>query len=157
MFSPSKRQQRNKGGGTPTSPSRRRLNSSYEARLKSPRQKSASKNYSPSRGSLLKRERTQFFASPTALSTSSSKLTLRFNSNSNNSLQGGLNLSLGQNSFFNDSPGDNDVLNKQMSVGHHSVNWDGKDSYGNEVSAGIYIYTLEGNNIYMSRKMILMK
>ena len=85
MFSPSKRQQRNKGGGTPTSPSRRRLNSSYEARLKSPRQKSASKNYSPSRGSLLKRERTQFFASPTALSTSSSKLTLRFNSNSNNS------------------------------------------------------------------------
>jgi hypothetical protein len=37
-------------------------------------------------------------------------------SNSNNSLQGGLNLSLGQNSFFNDSPGDNDVLNKQMSV-----------------------------------------
>ena len=25
-------------------------------------------------------------------------------------------MSLGQNSFFNDSPGDNDVLNKQMSV-----------------------------------------
>ena len=49
------------------------------------------------------------------------------------------------------------LINNQMSVGHHSVNWDGKDSYGNEVSAGIYIYTLEGNNIYMSRKMILMK
>ena len=84
MFSPSKKLQHNRSGGTPTSPSRRRLNSSYEARLKSPRQKSAAKNSSPSRGSLLKRERKNVFSSPSSLSISSSKQTIKFPGNASN-------------------------------------------------------------------------
>jgi len=44
-----------------------------------------------------------------------------------------------------------------MNVGHHAVNWNGVDSFGNQVAAGMYIYTLEGKDLYMSRKMILMK
>ena len=49
------------------------------------------------------------------------------------------------------------LWNSQMNVGHHSVNWNGVDAYGNEVSAGIYIYTLEGKDLFISRKMFLIK
>ena len=44
-----------------------------------------------------------------------------------------------------------------MNVGHHSVNWNGIDAYGNDVAAGIYIYTLEVKDLFMSRRMILIK
>ena len=49
------------------------------------------------------------------------------------------------------------LWDSQMNVGHHSINWNGVDTYGSEVAAGIYIYTLEGKDLFMSRKMILMK
>jgi hypothetical protein len=49
------------------------------------------------------------------------------------------------------------LVNGQTNIGHHSVNWNGVDLYGNTVAAGMYIYTLEGKDLYMSRKMILMK
>tara|TARA_B100000029_G_C17489725_1_gene928639 strand:- start:447 stop:1412 length:966 start_codon:yes stop_codon:yes gene_type:complete len=45
----------------------------------------------------------------------------------------------------------------QMHVGHHQVVWDGTDFSGNTVSAGIYIYALEGRDLYLSKKMVLMK
>ncbi|MAJ43180.1 MAG: hypothetical protein CMF96_00360, partial [Candidatus Marinimicrobia bacterium] len=49
------------------------------------------------------------------------------------------------------------LVNSQMNIGHHSVNWNGLDTFGNEAAAGIYIYTLQSTDLYISRKMILMK
>ncbi len=39
----------------------------------------------------------------------------------------------------------------------YEVTWDGKDEKGNEVSSGIYFYTLSTENYQKTRKMILMK
>ena len=49
------------------------------------------------------------------------------------------------------------LWNSKTNIGHHSINWDGIDTYGNNVSAGIYIYTLEGKDLFISRNMIMMK
>ena len=49
------------------------------------------------------------------------------------------------------------LWNGQMNVGYQYINWNGDDAYGNDVAAGIYIYILEGNELFISRKMILMK
>ena len=45
----------------------------------------------------------------------------------------------------------------QLSVGQHSVIWDGRDESGNAVSSGIYLYRLETGNYSATRKMLLMK
>ena len=41
--------------------------------------------------------------------------------------------------------------------GVHVVDWDGTDSSGAMVSAGVYIYALESSDMVMTKKMILMK
>ena len=45
----------------------------------------------------------------------------------------------------------------QLSVGQHSVIWDGKDRSGNAVSSGIYLYRLETGKYSSTKKMLLMK
>lgn len=44
------------------------------------------------------------------------------------------------------------ILNNQT-----SVNWDGKDNFGNSVSSGLYFYKLKAGNFSDTKKMILMK
>jgi hypothetical protein len=44
-----------------------------------------------------------------------------------------------------------------QSAGSQSVNWDGKDSAGNAVSSGMYIYTLRAGEVVKSRRMIFSK
>ena len=39
----------------------------------------------------------------------------------------------------------------------YSAFWDGTDNFGSEVSAGLYIYTLQTNENSMTKKMVLMK
>ena len=41
--------------------------------------------------------------------------------------------------------------------GYHSIVWDGRDSSGHTVSAGLYIYSLKGDHIALTRKMVMMK
>ena len=41
--------------------------------------------------------------------------------------------------------------------GMHSFNWDGKDSFGREISSGVYICRLQSKNFVSSRKMVLLK
>jgi fibronectin type 3 domain-containing protein len=41
--------------------------------------------------------------------------------------------------------------------GYHSILWDGKDANGSEVSAGLYIYTLNGNGFNDTKKMVMLK
>lgn len=42
-------------------------------------------------------------------------------------------------------------------VGNYRVQWDGVDESGQRVGSGIYFYSLNGNNVNMTRKMILLK
>ena len=49
------------------------------------------------------------------------------------------------------------LVNDNMSSGHHSVTWDGIDMIGENVSAGLYIYSLQAEGVALTRKMVLMK
>ena len=49
------------------------------------------------------------------------------------------------------------LLDQSIDAGYHSIHWDGVDSNGLNVSAGLYIYTLQADGISLSSKMILMK
>ncbi|MBT3760635.1 MAG: T9SS type A sorting domain-containing protein, partial [Candidatus Marinimicrobia bacterium] len=49
------------------------------------------------------------------------------------------------------------VDNSNILEGYYSVVWDGMDSSGQIVSAGLYIYSLQGEGISITRKMIMMK
>ena len=42
-------------------------------------------------------------------------------------------------------------------TGYHSFVWNGLDQSGNKVSAGIYFYSLQTNEMTLTKKMILMK
>jgi flagellar hook assembly protein FlgD len=42
-------------------------------------------------------------------------------------------------------------------TGLHSVQWDGRDDRGRQVSSGVYFYSLDANRTRLSRKMILLK
>tara|TARA_E500000178_G_C16678501_1_gene598296 strand:- start:51 stop:617 length:567 start_codon:yes stop_codon:yes gene_type:complete len=41
--------------------------------------------------------------------------------------------------------------------GYHTVTWNGKDSAGHTVSAGLYIYSLKSDQVTVTRKMVMMK
>ncbi len=54
----------------------------------------------------------------------------------------------------------NRVISKlfnNQNTGYHSIPWDGKNMNGVMVSAGIYLYTLRTNSLYLTKKMILLK
>jgi flagellar hook assembly protein FlgD len=49
------------------------------------------------------------------------------------------------------------LVNADRPAGHYSVLWDGKDHFGNDVSDGMYYYTLSiDDNIIASKGMIFM-
>jgi len=48
-------------------------------------------------------------------------------------------------------------VSRHMSVGNHSVVWDGRDDNGNPVSSGVYLSRLECGGKARVAKMILMK
>ena len=53
------------------------------------------------------------------------------------------------------------LVDENQPAGAYSVRWDGRDTYGKQVSGGIYIYKIEAvgslGRFVQSRKMILMK
>ncbi|MBK7980658.1 MAG: T9SS type A sorting domain-containing protein [Ignavibacteriae bacterium] len=48
------------------------------------------------------------------------------------------------------------VLNGELKAGFHEVNF-GADSFGYQLSSGVYLYTIESKNFTQVKKMILMK
>ena len=46
------------------------------------------------------------------------------------------------------------LISKQISVGAHSITWDGKDDFGRNVSSGIYLYKMEAVNFVQVKKML---
>nr|NIW48936.1 T9SS type A sorting domain-containing protein [Gammaproteobacteria bacterium]NIW99551.1 T9SS type A sorting domain-containing protein [Phycisphaerae bacterium] len=49
------------------------------------------------------------------------------------------------------------LSNQTFTTGQHEVQWNGRDEFGNQVGSGIYFYRLTGENIALSKKMILLK
>jgi len=49
------------------------------------------------------------------------------------------------------------LASRQMTAGNHSVEWNGRDDNGENVSSGIYFYRLETSEITLSKKMVLLK
>jgi len=49
------------------------------------------------------------------------------------------------------------LLNKRVSIGPHSVIWDGRDNKGKPCSSGVYYYRLSNNGKSITKKMLLMK
>ena len=45
----------------------------------------------------------------------------------------------------------------KQNAGHHSINWNSRNKYGESVAAGIYFYNFSLGNIIESKKMILLK
>ncbi|OGC85307.1 MAG: hypothetical protein A2W07_07915 [candidate division Zixibacteria bacterium RBG_16_43_9] len=49
------------------------------------------------------------------------------------------------------------LINEHQSAGIKSVRWDGKDDSGNQVSAGVYFYSIKADNFTQTKKMVLLK
>ncbi|MFQ6114875.1 MAG: T9SS type A sorting domain-containing protein [bacterium] len=49
------------------------------------------------------------------------------------------------------------LLNETQSAGTKSVIWDARNNFGQGVSSGIYVYTLQTGNLIQSKKMLYMK
>ena len=49
------------------------------------------------------------------------------------------------------------LVNTKQSAGSYSVIWDGKDTRGNAVGSGVYIYRFETGRFVHTRKMILLR
>ncbi len=49
------------------------------------------------------------------------------------------------------------LVSGQKSAGTYNVQWNGDDSYGNQVSSGAYIYRIVAGNFVQVRKMVLLK
>ena len=49
------------------------------------------------------------------------------------------------------------LVNNTIEPATYQVVWDGLDNAGQQVSAGIYIYSLQTQGVTMTKKMVLMK
>ena len=51
----------------------------------------------------------------------------------------------------------NTLVNGDIKTGYHRVTWNGLDTNGQAVSSGMYIYSLNGDGVSITKKMMLMK
>jgi Flagellar hook capping protein len=51
----------------------------------------------------------------------------------------------------------NTLFDGNISKGYHRASWDGLDANGQAVSSGMYIYSLNGEGVSITKKMMLMK
>jgi flagellar hook assembly protein FlgD len=49
------------------------------------------------------------------------------------------------------------LVNNEMQAGSYEVNWNGDNNFGQKVSSGIYLYTINAGKFIQSQKMILLK
>ena len=49
------------------------------------------------------------------------------------------------------------LVDGNLKQGYHSITWNGMDSNGHAVSSGMYIYSLKGEGVSITKKMVLMK
>ncbi len=49
------------------------------------------------------------------------------------------------------------LINNKLEAGYHSVLWNGRDNFGNNVASGLYFYKIQSGKFIKSRKMILLR
>ena len=49
------------------------------------------------------------------------------------------------------------LINDPLSTGLHAVTWNGRDAFGNAVSSGIYIYSVQTKDTVQLKKMVLIR
>ncbi|MHB1686753.1 MAG: LamG-like jellyroll fold domain-containing protein [Ignavibacteriaceae bacterium] len=49
------------------------------------------------------------------------------------------------------------LVNKVISAGFHTIQWDGKNEMGSYIASGIYFYRMVANNFHQVHKMIMLK
>ena len=49
------------------------------------------------------------------------------------------------------------LANRSFPAGAHSVEWDGKDNFGKQLSSGVYFYQLLSGNLVEKKKMLMLK
>ena len=50
-----------------------------------------------------------------------------------------------------------ELFNDYKSAGTYSIDWNGKNEKGIQVSAGVYLYSIEAGSFRQTKKMILLK
>jgi flagellar hook assembly protein FlgD len=50
-----------------------------------------------------------------------------------------------------------ELVNEYKQAGGYSVVWNGKNSFGSEVSSGVYFYNIQYNDQSMTKKMMLIR
>ena len=48
-------------------------------------------------------------------------------------------------------------MSKNLGLGYYEVVWDGKDNHGNNVSSGMYLYSIQAGDFFAVRKMVLLR
>ena len=59
--------------------------------------------------------------------------------------------------YFIDTKKIRDLSRGYVPTGKYSVQWDGKDNFGNDVSSGVYFSNVEFNGKVQTKKMMLMR
>jgi len=49
------------------------------------------------------------------------------------------------------------LIDNKMNAGSHELYWDGRDEKGNHLHSGVYFYSLRSGNIYLTKKMTLLR
>ena len=49
------------------------------------------------------------------------------------------------------------LMNTRMDAGYYSMQWNGRNSFGSMVSAGVYFYQIQINGFVQTKKMLLLK
>ena len=50
-----------------------------------------------------------------------------------------------------------ELVGHELSAGTHTVEWNSRDSDGNEMPSGVYLYRLRSGDATQTRKMILLR
>ena len=49
------------------------------------------------------------------------------------------------------------LIVKQMATGYHTIKWDGRNDFGNNVTSGVYLYVIQAGEFFDVKKMVLMQ
>jgi len=49
------------------------------------------------------------------------------------------------------------LVDSNLNMGYHNMEWNGLDNTGHTVSSGMYIYSLRGEGVSITKKMVMMK